>query len=134
MKVDLEPRAVLNAQELARALDELRPGDGLLAPEIATLDIPVAILNASLKSRKPAVFTSALWVGHGGLVSYGPDYFAQGVQAAGLVARLLRGAKPADVPVQGADRIELAVNLKTADLLGITVPRTVMLRAETFRR
>ena len=134
VKVDLEPRAVLNAQELARALDELRPGDGLLAPEIATLDIPVAILNASLKSRKPAVFTSALWVGHGGLASYGPDYFAQGAQAAALVARLLRGAKPADVPVQGADRIELAVNLKTADLLGITVPRTIMLRAETFRR
>ena len=134
VKVELVPRAVLNAQQLAQALGELRPGDGLLAPEIATLDIPVAILNASLKSRIPAVFTSALWVGHGGLASYGPDYFAQGVQAARLVARLLRGAKPADVPVEGADRIELAVNLKTADLLGITVPRTIMLRAETFRR
>jgi len=134
VKVELVSRAVLNAQELALALGELRPGDALLAPEIATLDIPVAILNASLKSRTPAVFTTALWVGHGGLASYGPDYYAQGVQAAGLVARLLRGAKPADVPVEGADRIELAVNLKTADLLGITVPRKVMLRAETFRR
>ena len=134
VQVELVPRAVLNAQELGLALGELRPGDGLLAPEIATLDIPVAILNASLKSRTPAVFTTALWVGHGGLASYGPDYYAQGVQAAGLVARLLRGAKPADVPVEGADRIELAVNLKTADLLGITVPRKVMLRAETFRR
>ena len=134
VKVELLPRAVLNAQELAQALGEVRPGDGLLAPEIATLDIPVAILNASLKSRIPAVFTSALWVGHGGLASYGPDYYAQGVQAAALVARILRGARPADVPVEGADRIELAVNLKTADLLGITVPRSVMLRAETFRR
>jgi putative ABC transport system substrate-binding protein len=134
LKVELVPRGVLNPQELAQALGEIRPGDALLAPEIATLDIPVAILNASLKSRTPAVFTTALWVGHGGLASYGPDYFAQGVQAAGLVARLLRGAKPADVPVEGADRIELAVNLKTADLLGITVPRKIMLRAETFRR
>ena len=134
VNVELLPRAVLNAQELAQALGELRPGDGLMAPEIATLDIPVAILNASLKSHTPAVFTSALWVGHGGLASYGPDYYAQGVQAAGLVARILRGARPADVPVEGADRIELAVNLKTADLLGITVPRSVMLRAETFRR
>lgn len=134
VNVELVPRAVLNAQELALALRELRPGDGLLAPEIATLDIPVAILEASLRSRVPAVFTTALWVGHGGLVSYGPEYYAQGVQAAGLVARILRGAKPADVPVEGADRIELAVNLKTADLLGVTVPRKVMLRAETFRR
>jgi putative ABC transport system substrate-binding protein len=134
VKVELLPRAVLNPQELAQALGEVRPGDGLMAPEIATLDIPVAILNASLKSRTPAVFTSALWVGHGGLASYGPDYYAQGVQAAGLVARILRGARVADVPVEGADRIELAVNLKTADLLGITVPRSMLLRAETFRR
>jgi putative ABC transport system substrate-binding protein len=134
VKVELVPRAVLNAQELALALRELKPGDGLLAPEIVTLDIPVAILAASLKSRVPAVFTTALWVGHGGLVSYGPDYYAQGVQAAGLVARILRGAKPADVPVEGADRIELAVNLKTAEVIGVTVPRKVMLRAETFRR
>ena len=72
--------------------------------------------------------------GHGGLASYGPDYFAQGVQAAGLVAKILRGARPSDVPVEGADRIELAVNLKTAELIGITLPRKVMLRAETFRR
>jgi putative ABC transport system substrate-binding protein len=134
VKVELVPRAVLNTQELALALRELKPGDGLLAPEIVTLDIPVAILEASLKSRVPAVFTTALWVGHGGLVSYGPDYYAQGVQAAGLVARILRGAKPADVPVEGADRIELAVNLKTAEVIGVTVPRKIMLRAETFRR
>jgi putative ABC transport system substrate-binding protein len=134
VKVEVMPRAVVNAHELAQALRELRPGDGLLAPEIATLDIPVAILEASLKSRAPAVFTTALWVGHGGLVSYGPDYYAQGVQAAGVVGKILRGARPSDVPVEGADRIELAVNLKTADLLGITVPRKVMLRAETFRR
>jgi putative tryptophan/tyrosine transport system substrate-binding protein len=134
VKVELLPRAVLNAQELAQAVAEIRPGDGLLAPEIATLDIPVEVLKASLKSRIPAIFTSALWVGHGALASYGPDYYAQGVQAAGQVARILLGAKPADVPVEGADRIELAVNLKTADLLGVTVPRSVMLRAETFRR
>jgi putative ABC transport system substrate-binding protein len=134
VKVEVVPRAVLNAQELAQALGELRPGDALLAPEIATLDIPVAVLNASLKSRTPAVFTTALWVGHGGLVSYGPDYYAQGVQAAGLVAKILRGARPSDVPVEGADRIELAVNLKTAELLGLTVPRKIMLRAEMFRR
>lgn len=134
VNVELVPRAVLNAQELALALRDVRPGDALLAPEIATLDIPVAILETSLKSRVPAVFTTALWVGHGGLVSYGPDYYAQGVQAAGLVAKILHGARPSDVPVEGADRIELAVNLKTADLLGVTVPRKVMLRAETFRR
>jgi putative tryptophan/tyrosine transport system substrate-binding protein len=84
--------------------------------------------------RAPAAFTTALWVGHGGLVSYGPDYYAHGVQAAGLVARILRKARPQDVPVEGSDKIDLAVNLKTADLLGVTVPRKILLRADAFRR
>jgi putative ABC transport system substrate-binding protein len=67
-------------------------------------------------------------------VSYGPDYYAQGVQAATLVAKILRGAQPRDVPVEGAEKIDLAVNLKTADLLGLIVPRKILLRADAFRR
>jgi len=80
------------------------------------------------------VFPAALWVVHGGLVSYGSDYHAQGVQAARLVAKILRGARPQDLPVEGADKIDLAVNLKTASLLGLTVPRKVLLRADMLRR
>jgi putative ABC transport system substrate-binding protein len=106
----------------------------LLAPESDALDIPAVILRTSLASRVPAVFATALWVGYGGLLSYGPDYYAQGVQAAGLVARLLRGARPEDVPVEGAEKVELAVNLKTADLFRIVVPQKILLRADTFRR
>jgi len=132
--LDLIPREVFSSQELAQTLRELRRGDAVLAPEATALDIPTSILAASLTSRLPVAFTSALWVGHGGLVSYGPDYYAQGVQAAELVARILRGTQPRDLPVEGAERIDLAVNLKTADLLGITVPRKVLLRADTFRR
>jgi putative ABC transport system substrate-binding protein len=132
--LDLMPREVFSSQELAQTLRELRRGDAVLAPEATALDIPTSILAASLTSRLPVAFTSALWVGHGGLVSYGPDYYAQGVQAAELVARILRGTQPRDLPVEGAERIDLAVNLKTADLLGITVPRKVLLRADTFRR
>jgi len=134
LKLDVIPRGVLTAQDLARALREVRPGDALFAPESSSLDIPAAILQASLAVRVSAVFTTALWVGHGGLVSYGPDYYADGVQAAGLVAKIYRGARPRDVPVEGTDKIELAVNLKTADLLGITVPRKILLRADAFRR
>jgi ABC transporter substrate binding protein len=66
----------------------------------------------------------------GGLVSYGPDYYAQAVQAAGLVAKIIRGARPSDVPVEGADRIELAVNLKTTELPGLTVPRKIIAAGE----
>jgi putative tryptophan/tyrosine transport system substrate-binding protein len=134
LKLDMIPRGVLTADELALTLREVRRGDALLAPETSNLDIPTAILQTSLASRVPAAFTTALWVGHGGLVSYGPDYYAQGVQAAGLVAKILRGARPRDVPVEGSDKIDLAVNLKTAELLGITVPRKILLRADAFRR
>jgi putative tryptophan/tyrosine transport system substrate-binding protein len=84
--------------------------------------------------RIPVVFGTALWIGYGGLMSYGPDYYAQGVQAAALVAKILRGARPHDLPVEGAERIDLAVNLKTAELLGLTVPRKILLRADAFRR
>ncbi len=63
-------------------------------------------------------------------MSYGPDYYAQGVQAARLVAKLVRGARPQDLPVEGANKIELAVNLKTARSLGVTIPRDILARAD----
>jgi ABC-type uncharacterized transport system substrate-binding protein len=132
--LELVPRTALTPDQLERILKEVRPGDALLAPDIATMDIPAVILEVSLTSRIPAVFSAELWVTHGGLVSYGADYRAQGVQAARLVARILRGARPQDLPVEGADKIDLVVNLKTAALLGVTVPRKVLLRADMLRR
>ena len=134
MKLEVSPKGLADAGELKRALAEVRRGDAVLAPEGSSPELTIAIIEQSLAVRFPAVFGTALWIGYGGLVSYGPDYYAQGVQAAALVAKILRGTRPQDLPVEGAERIELAVNLKTADLLGITVPRSMLLRAETFRR
>ena len=134
LQIRVMNRPVRTAEELEGALKELKPGDALLPPDIAKMDIPAVILEASLADRIPAVFPAALWVGYGGLVSYGPDYYAQGVQAARLVAKILRGARPQDLPVEGADKIDLAVNVKTANLLGLTVPRKVLLRADRLQR
>ncbi len=134
LKLELVVRPVRAPAELERVLQDIRPGDALLPPDIATMDIPAVMLEVSLSSRVPAVFPAALWVGHGGLVSYGSDYHAQGIQAARLAAKILRGARPQDLPVEGADKIDLAVNLKTAALLGVTVPRKVLLRADMLQR
>jgi putative ABC transport system substrate-binding protein len=134
MKLDLMPKGVLEADELRRVLREVRRGDAVLAPEGSNPDLTVAIIERTLALRVPAVFGTGLWIGYGGLVSYGPDYYAQGVQAATLVAKILRGARPQDLPVEGAEKIDLAVNLKTAQLLGLTVPRKILLRADAFRR
>jgi putative ABC transport system substrate-binding protein len=134
MKLEVVPKGVLDANEMKRVLHEVRRDDAVLAPEGSNPDLAIAIIEQSLALRVPAVFGTALWVGYGGLISYGPDYSAQGVQAAALVAKILRGARPRDLPVEGAEKIDLAVNLKTADVLGLTVPRKILLRADTFRR
>jgi putative tryptophan/tyrosine transport system substrate-binding protein len=133
-KINLVPKSVLDPKELKQVLGEVRPGDAVLTLEGSNPDLPIAVIERSLALRLPAVFGTALWVGYGGLLSYGPDYFAQGVQAAALVAKILRGAHPRDLPVEGAEKIDLAVNLKTAELLGLTVPRKILLRADAFRR
>lgn len=134
MHLELVPRGVLDAGQLKAALGGVRRGDAVLAPDGSNPDLAIGIIERSLALRVPAMFGTALWVGYGGLMSYGPDYYAQGVQAAGLVAAILRGAHPQDLSVEGADKIDLAVNLKTAELLGLTVPRKILLRADTFRR
>ena len=134
LHIELLPRAVYTSEQLAYAIKSIKPGDALLPPDVGTLDIPAVLLELSMASGLPAVFATSLWVGHGGLASYGPDYHAQGVQAARLVAKILRGARPGDLPVEDADRIDLAVNLKTAHALHLEVPRKIMLRADTIRR
>jgi putative tryptophan/tyrosine transport system substrate-binding protein len=66
----------------------------------------------------------------GGLMSYGPNWSDQFRRAADLVDKILRGAKPADIPVEQADKFELVVNLKTAKSLGLTIPESFLLRAD----
>ena len=130
LNVELVVRPVYNPEQFASALKDLRPGDALLPPDVGALDIPAILLEASLASRLPAVFSSSIYVDHGGLASYGADFRAQGVQAARLVAKILHGARPAELPVEGADKIDLAVNAKTVALLGLALPRKVLFRAD----
>jgi len=134
MKLEVVPKGVLDAGELGRVLRDVRREDAVLVPEGSNPELTIAIIERSLTLRVPAVFGTALWIGYGGLISYGPDYYAQGVQAAALVAKILRGTRPQDLSVEGAERIDLAVNLKTADLFGLAVPRKILLRADAFRR
>lgn len=132
--VDVVARGIEGAQDVAEIRSELRSEDALIVPDANALDIPAGLLKLSLAAGVPAVFPSSLWVGYGGLVSYGPDYFAQGMQAARLVAKILTGALPGKLPVEGVDVIDLAVNLHTAGQMRINVPRKVLLRADTIRR
>jgi putative tryptophan/tyrosine transport system substrate-binding protein len=89
-----------------------------------------AIVALAAQHRLPAVYFSRPSVVDGGLISYGPDYVEPYRLAAGYVDRILKGEKPADLPVQAPTRYEMAVNLKTAKALGLTVPQSILLRAD----
>ncbi len=78
----------------------------------------------------PAVYASRYFVTGGGLISYAPDYIDQYGLAAGYVDRILKGEKPADLPVQAPTRYQTVINLKTAKALGLEVPASVLVRAD----
>jgi putative ABC transport system substrate-binding protein len=88
------------------------------------------IIALAARHKLPAVDVERSFVVAGGLISYGPDYIDQYRRTAGYVDRILKGEKPADLPVQAPTKYELAFNLKTAKELGLTVPPTLLARAD----
>jgi ABC-type uncharacterized transport system substrate-binding protein len=88
------------------------------------------LIASAARERLPVVYNNALFVREGGLLSYGPDLADQYARAASYNDRILRGAKPNDLPVQAPTKFEFAVNLKTAKILGLSVPATLLARAD----
>ena len=88
------------------------------------------IVTLAARHQLPVVYPYRFFVAAGGLISYGPDLVGQYRRAAGYVDRILKGEKPGDLPVQAPTKYELAINLKTAKALGLTVPPTLLARAD----
>ena len=88
------------------------------------------VIAAAARYKLPAVYVQRPFVAAGGLISYGPNFADQFRRAAGYVDRILRGEKPADLPVQAPNKYELAINLKTAKALGLSVPQSLLGRAD----
>jgi putative tryptophan/tyrosine transport system substrate-binding protein len=106
------------------------PGGGLVAGDAFTSAHHVPIILAAARNNVPAVYTLSASARDGGLLSYGPDAVDGWRRAATYVDRILRGAKPAELPVQLPTKFEMVLNLKTAKSLGLTVPQSILLRAD----
>jgi len=107
------------------------PGGGLVVMPGGFLSVHRAsIISAAARNNVPAVYSVSDFAKDGGLLSYGVDQIDTNRRAASYVDRILRGAKPAELPVQLPTKFEMAVNLKTAKALGLTVPQSILLRAD----
>ena len=131
--VEVSPVGVRDGAEIKRAVTAFARGsnDGLIVLTTGlTLVHRELIISLAARHRLPAVYTDRTFVTGGGLISYGPDRMEQFRLAAGYVDRILKGEKPADLPVQAPTKYELVINLKTAKALGIEMPASVLARAD----
>lgn len=123
---------VRTQDEAQAVIGTVRKGtvDGIVSPRLHSLNIPGFILEAAARAAIPTMFHSHFYVERGALASYGADRLEMGRQAARLVDKILRGARPADLPVEQANRFELSLNRKTARALGLAIPEAILLRVD----
>jgi ABC-type uncharacterized transport system substrate-binding protein len=133
LKVELSPVGVRDAGEIERAVTAFARGSNgglIVTGSTATLFHRELIIMLAARHRLPAVYPYRYYVNSGGLISYGPDSIDPYRRAASYVDRILKGEKPADLPVQAPTKYELVVNLKTAKALGLDMPASVLARAD----
>ena len=135
--VQLQPVEVRGPHDLDRAfatITEARPDGLIVVPDRFLLAYRAAIVQFMAAQRLPGMFPYRDFVQEGGLLAYGPDYTDMYRRAATYVAKILKGTKPADLPMEQPTKFELVINLKTAQTLGLTIPSTLLFQADEVIR
>ena len=129
--VEIVPITVRSDGDLERAVSDFArgPNGGLITP-YGFGQTTRGVIALAARHRLPAIYNSRDYVVSGGLISYGPDIVDLYRRSAGYVDRVLKGEKPADLPVQVPTKYELVINLKTAKALGLTIPETLLATAD----
>jgi len=133
LRVKLKPVDLRDAEQIERDIASATGGSngGLIVTAGASAGVQRdLIIRLALMHRLPAVYFARYFVTAGGLISYGANFIDQFRQAAGYVSRILKGEKPADLPVQAPTKYELVINLNTAKALGLTIPPSLLARAD----
>ena len=131
--VEVSPIGLNDAREIEDGLNEFgrEPNGGVIVtPSGLAIIHRQSIIQTTTRMKLPAIYPFRFFVADGGLISYGPDVVDQYSRAAGYVDRILKGQKPADLPVQRSTKVDLVINLKTAEQIGLTIPPNVLARAD----
>jgi len=131
--VDVRPIDIRDAAEIERAVSAFAQsanGGLIITASPSSVVHRNLIITLAARYKLPAVYSNRSFVAAGGLISYGPTLVDQLRRAAGYVDRILKGEKPADLPVQAPNKYELIINLQTATALGLVMPPTVLSRAD----
>ena len=133
LKIEAMEVQAREREDIERAFGSLNPGDVqavFIASETLSTRFPTLVLRLATERKLAVPFHRRAWAMQGALFSYGPNYPALGRAAAVYVDKVLRGTKPADLPVQRATQMELLINLKTARALGLTIPQSLLVSAD----
>jgi len=137
LKLDVEEHAIKSSDEMKKSISSLQQRDGdafFHVPDDLIESQVDFIIEAAREKGWPSMFSEESWVTKGGLAGYSPNYYQMGRQAARLADKILKGAKPKDLPIERAGKFDLVLNLRTANAVGISIPSETLKRADRVIR